>query len=246
MINKSENAYDMVLGTLQDYAPDLNPSILMMDFEKASISSFHTNFPNAKQQCCYFHYMQCLWRNIQKEKELHSKCLKDCTFRYHVKYLGSLEFVPVEDVIPTYEIILHSKFYTENIPISSSFLQYYEETWKRSRRCIPFFQLSTWNVFEAVANRWARTNNNCKGFYRGFSSLLSGYHLSIWTFIEAIKKEQCLTDVKIEKIISGEFQNPSKKSRDKTESLLKIVTDYGRRVPIGYIKIILAIIEFID
>ena len=32
-----------------------------------------------------------------------------------------LAFVPVEDVILTYEIILHRRFYTENMPISSSF-----------------------------------------------------------------------------------------------------------------------------
>ena len=127
--------------------------------------------------------------NLSKEKsEILGSRLQEwnlliiCSFRYHMKYLGALAFVPVEDVIPTYEIILHSKFYTENMPILSSFLQYYEETWigikVRSRRRIPFFQLSTWNVFEAVANRWARTNNNCKGFHRGFSSLLSGYHPS--------------------------------------------------------------------
>ena len=44
-------------------------------------------------------------------------------------------------------------------------------------------------MFEPVPNEWARTNNNCGRFHRGFSSLLSAHHTSIWTFIEAMKNK---------------------------------------------------------
>lgn len=49
-----------------------------------------------------------------------------------------------------------------------------------------------------------KTNNHCEGFNRAFSSLLSAHHPTIYKFLDGLKKDQALIDLKLEKILAGE------------------------------------------
>jgi len=55
-----------------------------------------------------------------------------------------------------------------------------------------------------------KTNNNIEGWHRAFSSLLAASHPSISRLIEILKKEQHLTDIKINQFIAGQ-EPPAKK-----------------------------------
>lgn len=66
--DKDEDTYDHFFGIIQESIPNAHPLTIMTDFELASLNAFRTTFPNVKQKCCFFHFMQSLWRNIQKDK----------------------------------------------------------------------------------------------------------------------------------------------------------------------------------
>ena len=250
MSSKTEEQYDKLFDVLQELKPELYPLTIMTDFERASLKAFKNAFPHSKQRCCFFHYMQSLFRNVQKEKVLLEKVLNDPSFRFYLKFFGALAFVPLNRVIEYYEFMVNLPFFIENSSIYGPFLSYFEETWigkkRRANRRPPLFEMKTWNVHEAVKNDWARTNNHCEGFHRGFSSLLSGDKPNFWKFIEGLKKEQGVVEIKIAKITSGNDHNPTKRSRDYTENLKRIVLDFDNRDIMTFLSGISSLIDFTD
>ena len=49
---------------LKMLVPDLNPTQILLDFEKASIKAAITSFPQADIKDCYFHLCQSLLRKV--------------------------------------------------------------------------------------------------------------------------------------------------------------------------------------
>jgi hypothetical protein len=70
-----------------------------------------------------------------------------------------------------------------------------------------------------------KTNNFVEGWHRSFSSLLGASHPTIWRLIDIIKKEQGLTEIKINQLIAGQEQVAKKKKYTNTTTRIKkIVT----------------------
>ena len=69
------------------------PTVVVVDFEQASIAAFQTEFPNLSVKGCYFHYNQSLWRAFQRlglvNAYRNNRLLKTC-----VKRIMSLGFLP--------------------------------------------------------------------------------------------------------------------------------------------------------
>jgi hypothetical protein len=74
------------------------------------------------------------------------------------------------------------------------------------------------------------TNNSVEGWHKRFSSLLAGTHPTIWRFIDAIKDEQSVTEMKIGQLVAGTPSQPRRrKYRDLDKRLLSIVEDFENR-----------------
>ena len=72
---------------------------------------------------CFFHFGQCIWREIQS-LGLQNKYINDEKFRINVKKLMGLAYVPVSDVIKAYSSIA-TDFDVED----NDLLHYFERVW---------------------------------------------------------------------------------------------------------------------
>ncbi|KAL4142125.1 hypothetical protein QTP88_004642 [Uroleucon formosanum] len=151
-----------------------------------------------------------------------------------VRYFASLAFIPPSDVFDAYEKILKLDFFVKNNQIIFPFLTYFEETLigtkKRGRRYPPLFPIPLWNVYKAIKSDWDKTNI-CEGFNNGFAHLLSAQHPSIYKFINGLRRQQNLTEIKISQSIVGNPNTPNKKNKTVSwaERVKKIVADYHNR-----------------
>jgi len=124
---KKEN-YVEVFEALNNLNPNLSPTSIMSDFEKAAISAFADIYPLAELRGCFFHFSQCLWRKFSKIPEGLNFYKMDPNFTLHLKCLPALAFVPVSEVPDAYEKLVASSFYSQN-EFLAPLLQYFEETW---------------------------------------------------------------------------------------------------------------------
>ena len=78
MTSKSYDSYNNIFITLKTLLENLKikknyeKSIIVVDYETALRNSIIKNFPNAKLEGCYFHYIKNLWMYAKK----HALCTK--------------------------------------------------------------------------------------------------------------------------------------------------------------------------
>ena len=79
------------------------------------------------------------------------------------------------------------------------------------------FPPSSWNVYDATIFGQDRTNNLCEAWNRGFSQLISYNHPSVWTLIDALRKETMQTSTAIEQDALGQL--PKKRVKRSTKDM---------------------------
>ena len=78
-----------------------------------------------------------------------------------------------------------------------AFARYYESTWMGTSSTSPLFDKDTWNQYDACQAGVPRSSNLAEGWHNGFRSLVGCAHPTVWKFLDALKLEQSLTDLKI-------------------------------------------------
>ena len=117
--------------------------------------------------------------------------------------VGALAFLPEADVP---RIWRHLK---PLLPVDmAEFASYYESTWIGSSTTEALFSPSLWNQYESSQLLLPRSTNIAEGWNHGFHTLLSSSKPSIWKFLDCLKAEQSLTDVKITKRLMCEAPDP--------------------------------------
>ena len=231
--NRTRATYDRVFQALKNLKSPLEPDTIMTDFEAASLSSFASAFPSSTQRGCFFHFSRCLWRHIQEFPDILENYSTVPDFALHLKQIAALAFVPPGDVCATYTKLLNTEFFNVNDNLLQRFLTYVETTWigvldRRQKRREPLFSIDLWNCYASVLNDLNKTNNHCEGFNNGFHSLLGSTHPSIFKFIDGLKKQQALTDLKREQLFAGSQQAVGRKTyKESTAKLKAVVEDYG-------------------
>ena len=76
------------------------------------------------------------------------------------------------------------------------FTRYYEATWIGSSGNRPTFAHDMWNQNAAGRNLLKRSKNIAEGWHRGFNSMLGCSNPTIGKFLDCVKAEQSLTDMK--------------------------------------------------
>lgn len=242
MTDRNTTSYVRILMELNKLNPGLKPLTVMTDFEHAALLAFKTVYPDTAQRGCLFHMSQCLWRRIQQIGELQQQYKSDPEVALHVKQLVSLAFVPIVDVVKSFEDLLDSTFFIDNEQILREIINYFEDNWigrpaRRGGRSQPLFALSLWNCYDAVINDQPRTNNAVEGWHRSFSELIGANHPTIWKFIDALKMEQNMNEAKIEQFIAGHQPNAGKRIYKETAARIKtIVADYNQRPILDYLR----------
>ncbi|KAI6649667.1 hypothetical protein LOD99_6671 [Oopsacas minuta] len=158
MLNKLQSTYDELLKKLKEIEPEIDPSSIMVDFEKASINTLEEN-SLAVISACLFHLSQSIHRQIQSIG-LATLYLEDEEFAIQMKMSVSLALVPEFEVIDCFTILMG------NFPESGKEVaEYFEVNYIGKRRedqsrRIPRFPIRIWNMFTRVRSRLLRTNNS--------------------------------------------------------------------------------------
>ena len=132
-------------------------------------------------------------------------------------------FVPVDQVVHAFEALIDEELYPpEALPV----IDYFEDTWigrpcRRNSRRPPTFPLQMWSSYEGMKHDLPKTNNAIEGWHRAFLQQVSGNHPSVWKFLEALQREQSLTEVKTEQLLSGMTCDKRKKKYRESETCLK-------------------------
>ena len=203
MNSKSTSSYVSILTELNNIRPGLNPETIMTDYEHAALLAFRQIYPNAQQQGCLFHLSQCIRRRLQQVDGLQQRYTDDPEFALQIRLLAVLAFVPPDDVVSAFEELMDSQFFQDNASDLLNLTNYFEDNWigrpaRRGGRSNPTYQVEIWNCYTETLHDMPKTNNAVEGWHRGFHQLLGAYHPTIWKFIDGLKKEQSLNELKLE------------------------------------------------
>ena len=100
----------------------------MIDFERAVMNSVWAVFGQAVLVlCCFFHFMQSLWRQVQ-DLGKQAQYGQDMQFRKYVNMFGALAFVDPRDVRASFDALVNSlpQNYLDDL---RGFIAYFEDNW---------------------------------------------------------------------------------------------------------------------
>lgn len=157
MTDKESETYTEIFSNLLRLQPKLNPTDVMLDFEKGAIKAVENAFPLAEIHLCLFHFGQNVWRHVQS-CGLQQIYASDPDFAHNIKMLTALAFVPVDSVVSAYEELVQTDFFDENSESEytdqiQTLLTYFQSTYihridKKGVRRPPLFPPKQWNVYE--------------------------------------------------------------------------------------------------
>jgi len=128
MSHRTKQMYIDVLSKLRSHLNGFQPKSIVTDYESAMISACSQIFPDSEHYGCYFHFSQCVWRQIQKIPEAAEKYKQDPDFKLHIKALLSLAFVPKEKVEESFDKLVDSDFFSVH-DFLQPLLDYMEDNW---------------------------------------------------------------------------------------------------------------------
>ena len=80
------------------------------------------------------------------------------------------------------------------------------------------------------------TTNAVEAWHRSFNSTVGCHHPTIWKFIQALKLEQGIVEVKQMKFLAGEKPTKRIKWQHQEETLKNIIQDYLNRTMLEFLK----------
>lgn len=110
--------------------------------------------------------------------------------------LCALAFVPINDVVDVFDCLAEEvpeKF----LPFAEYFKQNYVRgiTARGRRRAVaPPYPPKLWNQYDAVLNRFQRTNNLSEGWHNRFQKVVGRNHPGLYAFFAELQKEQNATE----------------------------------------------------
>jgi hypothetical protein len=229
LCNKKKETYTRLIKKLKEFIPDYSPSSILTDFELSMIQAIKREFPVAENKGCFFHFSQCIWRKIQSSGlKIDYEANSEVALKF--KMLAAIAFVPLDYVVIAFEALMDSQIFGDDV---TEVTDYFEDVWigRPDRRLVrrqPVYSHSMWNCYSQVLNEEPKTNNNIEGWHRGFYELISGFHPNIWKFINGIRKDESLNEMRREQFISGMQGEPQRrKYKNRAERLKQAVSNWN-------------------
>ncbi|XP_057335420.1 uncharacterized protein LOC130674167 [Microplitis mediator] len=172
-------------------------------------------------------------------------------FSLNVRMLLALAFVPVDQVIETYDELISAEYYDDHEEELAELLNYSERTWigvqsrSKRRRTKGLFDIALWSCYEAVLNDAIRSNNAVEGWHNAFNGRVRVQHAVIGKIIKNLKMEQNSTEVIVTQIETGlDINNKRRKAYNDIDLRLKnIVSQYDANNRLQYLKNIASILS---
>lgn len=132
-----------------------------------------------------------------------------------------------------YEEILKTAFYSANQDSLTDILDYMESVWvgkmmRGGRRKSPLYSLEIWNQNVNAREGLHKTNNCVESWHNSFNKLLGSCHPTVWKIIDAFKKEQTLTEIKVVQLRSGHIKQRKKVVVTKEKRIQSVLENYHK------------------
>jgi hypothetical protein len=163
-----------------------------------------------------------------------------------LRQLCALAFVPAGDVVEAYDRLVETDFFA-NSPDQEEIdelLIYFESTWIGIRgggnsRRPPQFAVALWNQYDSVLANDPRTNNAVESWHNSFERLLNCAHPSVWSLVDALRKDSADSTARVEQILAGIPQPKRRATYINLDARIKIVVeDYVNRYIVDYLRAI--------
>ncbi|CAB4045553.1 Hypothetical predicted protein, partial [Paramuricea clavata] len=193
--NKQSATYEKMWMIIRDNCEIRTEVNLMVDMELAVINAFESVFTCARVTTCFFHFRKALKDQVAK-KGCIVEFNNSAILQTFIKMMAALAFVPIDQVVDTWENVIQ-KYYETEIPEPSDevedFFSYFEATFigrvkRNNRRSPPRFPLKWWNHHEDAIQNRKITNNVSEGYNSAWNSACKR-NPSVWTIISLAKEE---------------------------------------------------------
>eukprot|EP00102_Acyrthosiphon_pisum_P016294 XP_008187200.1 PREDICTED: uncharacterized protein LOC100569497 isoform X3 [Acyrthosiphon pisum] len=170
MESKTQEAYTKVLNRFKVIFQNVQPSVIMTDYERGLRNAFAITYPEAELVSCYFHYVQSLWKNIKKMQLTaylrHNEHGKMC-----LKMMMVLALLPANEIEDGFQDI--KDYALVNDVNMARFFTYFSSFW--------LVQIGP-QVF-SVYGKPRRTNNNIESFHNKLKDKFQVSHPNLWTVL---------------------------------------------------------------
>lgn len=237
MTSKSQKCYTALFHEIASFAVEngfeLNPSIVLSDFERAPINAIKHQFPNAVTKGCFFHLGQIIWRKVQS-MGLARKYGEDPDFSLGIRQISALAFLtPSEIPRAFYEV--ESILPRDAAPIATWFAKNYVSGVRH--RAQPLYPPTFWSVTDQMAVGLPRTQNNAEAWHRRLKALLGKAHVGVYAMVDQLRQEQIRVRRTAEDIVRGRPSSPIRKVyREREQRILHVYNDRGNRTTMEFLR----------
>ena len=206
LTGRTEQFYSALFNKLKELvsvdAP-LQPQGTMSDFERAFLNALSNAFPSAIVHGCYFHYVQAVFRNLQK-LGLRNLYRDNEIFKRHVKLFMALPLLPTNDIRSTYDELSR-----QILPITST----EKSLFSKFKKYILRFWLNQIGPEKlSVFGVRRKTNNNLESFHAILRKKIKQPNPNFYLFLEQLNNCVVDNDLKADQLDDGV---PVSRPRDK-------------------------------
>jgi hypothetical protein len=193
---------------------ELNPEIIVSDFEMSSIQAAKQTYVTVESRGCYFHFRQAIFRKAAK-LGIRKNYFKPAYSKY-VNSFGALAHIPIEFI--TQALALIKLIMPKNDQSCQYLFDYFERTWIKN------IDPQNWNQYN---NCTFCTNNSVEGFHSKVNKLFCSDHPNIYNLIKILIKINDSALVKSRRLKLGQkIGRTNKKALSKSKQIEEIKLNF--------------------
>lgn len=235
--NKNKRIYclffELLKSRASQFGTNLQPDVVITDFEKASINAVKQVFPETKHKCCYFHLAQNIWKHIQSTG-LSKQYSESTSFAHKMRHLAALAFLKPDEIPEAFEILKEKVLPKDARKVIDWFSKYYVNgTYKKRttqnlgslktnlHKVPPLFPPDIWSVNSSIGTTVPITQNEVESWHHRWNTLLGRKKWNLCKTIEELNKEQKHTELIVEKLNSQSQETKRSKKKENREEKIK-------------------------
>lgn len=241
MTRRTIECYAQVLENLVEIAEgfdiELNPKVVLTDFERAEMNAFKIIFKNVESKACIFHLGQSIYRRIASYG-LARRYSNDTDFAVLLRQLFALAYLP-EDEIEAAFFQIQPQYPDEAKELLDWFQTTYVVGKKRRRsqatRTEALYPPKLWSVYSSVLDNIPRTQNIVESWHNRWRHLV-GFSPGVYSLVGHFRQEQNKVRCDSQRAIAGQKKIQSKEQMSRDEKLRYVVADRANRTAQEYLK----------
>ncbi|CAF4823862.1 unnamed protein product [Rotaria socialis] len=217
--NRKQQTYDKIWSEIINWSlkkeSRMKVKRFILDFEAAQRNSIERHFVGAEITGCWFHFCQCLYRNIGQLGLIPS--YKDDAAI--ITWLRSFMALPLvdNDILP-YAI----EYLQRHIPTGSDqcceFLRYFESQWL----------LSVPRQYWHVGNLIPRSNNWIEGYNNRIGNRF-GNRPNIWLFLYRLLIEEQIIEQRVQQLVFGKIQTNGSALAPENDTISRSISNLNKK-----------------